>query len=69
MLIKYKLIQSSYGNFTQNNIYIVAAIESDSAILFDNNNDLTTVSRSDLNNASIWELVSVEVPGLTKILP
>lgn len=69
MVIKYKRIGSSTSDFTQNDVYIVLAMESGSCVLLNDANKTSEVSRGELNTSSLWLLDSIETAGTVRLYP
>lgn len=69
MVVKYKRIASSGDGFTQNNDYIVLGFADSVALLLNDSQVAFGISYSDLNNTSIWDLVSIETCGTVQLYP
>lgn len=68
MVVKYERIGTSITGFTQNSVYIIVVGDSTSARLL-SDDEVRTVSWSDLNNPSLWALQSIETVGTVQLFP
>lgn len=68
MIIKYKRIGATITGFTQDNVYLVLGVGSDVRLLSDGN-IIRGQQQNDINDPSLWELVSIETAGTVQLYP
>lgn len=69
LIVKYKRVEATDSNFTQDQIYTALTLDSAGATFLDDNNLVRPQAMTGLNNPSFWELVSIHQQQLVHIYP